>query len=217
MVCAMAAKKKPASAADFRKKEEADKTASKKSPSSGPTYKGQKVDWKTPTAGKATEAITQKGQKATGLSKPKSNDRFSSNAKTPVYKDISGLTMRGSGTPLNSSFGINPMNKKQIMNAAASAAGIGAVAKGASAFTFGTRTVVSEGTKKLQRELSKTLKDRSQKGMSNLERQGEGEYLAEMDPTAKAEWRDIPNQLRKDISESMKKTDKTKIVIKKKK
>lgn len=43
----MAAKKKPASAADFRKAEE----ASKKKPSTQTTatYKGQKVDWKTPT------------------------------------------------------------------------------------------------------------------------------------------------------------------------
>ena len=43
----MAAKKKPASAADFRKKEEADK---KKMTPATPTatYKGQKVNWQTP-------------------------------------------------------------------------------------------------------------------------------------------------------------------------
>jgi hypothetical protein len=43
----MAAKKKPSSAADFRKKEEADKK--KPSTQTTATYKGQKVDWKTPT------------------------------------------------------------------------------------------------------------------------------------------------------------------------
>lgn len=196
----MAAKKKPASPS---------------SSSSGPAYKGKKVDWK--TTGKPTEAITNKGQKATGLSKSKSNDRFSSDAKTPVRNDISGLTMRGSGTPLNSSFGINPMNKKQIMNAAVAATGVGAVSRAASAFKVARKVVVSEGTKKLQRDLSKELKDRSMKRMSNLERQGEGEYRAEMDPTSQAEWRAVPDQLRKDISKSMKTTSKKKIVITKKK
>jgi hypothetical protein len=92
--------KKPASAADFRKAEEASKK--KTSTQTTATYKGQKVDWKTP--GKPTEAITNKGQKATGLSKPTVKDRFdnnpgrksgveSQNAYNALEKTAKGITI----------------------------------------------------------------------------------------------------------------------------
>ena len=74
---------------------------------------------------KPTEALTNKGTPARNLAKSKVKDRFKTDAKTPVYEDISGLSMRGSGTPLGTSTGINPMNKKQI------AAGLGVAVGGA--------------------------------------------------------------------------------------
>ena len=70
---------------------------------------------------KPTEALTNVGQAARGLAKSKAKNRFKSNAKTPVYDDISGPTLRGTGTPLNSSIAINPLNKKQIAAAAITA------------------------------------------------------------------------------------------------
>jgi hypothetical protein len=102
----MAAKK--TSAADFRKKEEADKKKMKTS-SSGPTYNGKKVDWKTP--GKPTEAITNKGQKATGLAHPTTTDRFSSTAKTK----LSTGPFANSGNPNSKQFNIT---KGNVANAA---------------------------------------------------------------------------------------------------
>jgi hypothetical protein len=104
----MASKKKTPSAADFRKKEEADKKKMKTS-SSGPTYNGKKVDWKTP--GKPTEAITNKGQKATGLSKPTTQDRFSSTAKTK----LSTGPFANSGNPNSKQFNVT---KGNVANAA---------------------------------------------------------------------------------------------------
>jgi len=86
----------------------------------------------------------------------------------------------------------------------------------ASKFTIASKTVVSEATKKLQRERNAVEKNRSSKGMSNLERQAEGEYRSEMTPSEYAEWRYEPKSLGKDISRSMKETNKKKIVIKKK-
>jgi hypothetical protein len=68
---------------------------------------------------KSTAAITKPGQKAVGLAKSSVPDRFASTAKTPVKKATSGLA--GSGTPLGASMGINPVNKKQITNAALAA------------------------------------------------------------------------------------------------
>jgi hypothetical protein len=85
----------------------------------------------------ATAAFTNKGQKATGLrsltpaevAARKANE---SKPKTRIVKDISGLTLRGSGTPLNTSMAINPLNKSQVVNAALTATtlrGSGQVAK----------------------------------------------------------------------------------------
>lgn len=102
------APKKSSSAADFRKKEEADKKKMKTS-STGPTYNGKKVDWKTP--GKPTEAITNKGQKATGLSKPTTTDRFSSTAKTK----LSTGPFANSGNPNSKQFNVT---KGNVANAA---------------------------------------------------------------------------------------------------
>lgn len=72
---------------------------------------------------KPDTAITKKGQKATGLSKSTTPDRFASTAKTPVYKAGTGL--RGSGTPLGTSFGISePTKKSNVINAALAVTGV---------------------------------------------------------------------------------------------
>lgn len=82
--------------------------------------KNGKIVGFTPIKAKPTEAFTAVGQKATGLAKPSTKDRFASTAKTPVVKPTSQLA---GGTPLGTSFGINPLNKGQIIGAASTALG----------------------------------------------------------------------------------------------
>jgi hypothetical protein len=117
----MAAKKKTPSAADFRKKEEADKKKMK-SYSSGPTYNGKTVNWDKTGTRKPTEAITQKGQKATGLAKPTNQNRFSSTAKTK----ISTGPFANSGNPNSKQFNVT---KGNVANAALTAVGGASVGK----------------------------------------------------------------------------------------
>jgi len=93
--------------------------AKKKSSNDGKGTKAQVDALKKAPSRKPTEAISKSGQKATGLAKSSSSDRFSSNAKTKVKSATSGFA--GSGTPLGSSMGINPLNKGQIANAALTA------------------------------------------------------------------------------------------------
>ena len=95
--------------------------AKKKSSNDGKGTKAQVDALKKAPSRKPTEAITKSGQKATGLAKSSSSDRFASNAKTPVRNNISGATLRGSGTPLGTSMAINPVNKSQVANAALAA------------------------------------------------------------------------------------------------
>jgi hypothetical protein len=133
----MAAKKKTPSAADFRKKEEADKkkmnASSKVKPNSATsltTYKGKTIKWDTPGTRKPTEAITQKGQKATGLGKSNvAGNRFSSTAKGTGSENFAGTFVMnafdavGKGTVALSGAGsvakavMNP-TKKNIASAA---------------------------------------------------------------------------------------------------
>lgn len=112
----MAAKKKP-SYQDPSKKNRA--TTKDKPKGNGPSA-AQIAALKGPTSTrKPTEAITAKGQKATGLAKSTvKGNRFSSTAKTPVYKTQQGL--RGSGTPLASSLNYKP-TKGNVVNAALTA------------------------------------------------------------------------------------------------
>jgi hypothetical protein len=74
---------------------------------------------------KPTEAFTTKGTAAKGLAKSKAKNRFSSDAKTKVKSATDAFA--GSGTPLSTSMGINPMSKGQIAGAVGSAVG-GAIA-----------------------------------------------------------------------------------------
>ena len=111
---------------------------------------------------KPTAAITKPGQKATGLAKSTVKDRFASTAKTPVRGNISGLSMRGSGTPLGTSMAINPLSKKQIVNAALSATvlgrGAGFAAKtGTSVARAAESKVGSKAASKAASSTSKTM------------------------------------------------------------
>lgn len=133
-----------------------------------------------------------KGVKTTSLPAP----------KTPVRSGTGDLSVAGFQTP-----GIRTqVSPKQVVKAAASVVGLGA----ASAAKIVTKQVVSEGTKKLQRELASEMRDRAGKGMSKNERVGRAEDRAEWSPDEYAEWQSTPAQLRKDISQSMKNTTKTK-------
>jgi hypothetical protein len=105
---------------------------------------------------KPTAAITKTGQKATGLAKSSTPNRFASTAKTPVRSNISGLSMRGSGTPLGTSMAINPLSKGQIAGAALTVAGgkaLPSVIKAASRAAEKTRLAV--GTEKMVRQMSR--------------------------------------------------------------
>jgi hypothetical protein len=108
---------------------------------------------------KPTEAFTKPGQKATGLAKSSTPNRFSSTAKTPVRDNISGFSMRGSGTPTGVSMGINPLSKNQIINATIAATALG---RGAGfAGKLGASSVTSGGTKAGSKATSSTSKTMS--------------------------------------------------------
>lgn len=109
----MAAKKKPAYQDPSKKNRATTKDKPKKT---GPSA-AQIAALKGPTSTrKPTEAVTKPGQKATGLGKSTvAGNRFSSTAKTPVYKAQQGL--RGTGGSLTSALGYKP-TKTNIANAA---------------------------------------------------------------------------------------------------
>jgi hypothetical protein len=69
---------------------------------------------------KPTEAFTTKGTAAKDLAKSKAKNRFSSDAKTKVKGATDAFA--GSGTPLGTSMGVNPLNKSQIAGALLTAA-----------------------------------------------------------------------------------------------
>ena len=97
-----------------------DMAAKKKSDGTrGMDSKGNLVGFK-PVKAQPTEAFTAPGQKAKGLAKSNVKDRFASTAKTKVVKPTDQL---GGGSPLGTSFGINPLNKGQIAGAASTIAG----------------------------------------------------------------------------------------------
>lgn len=73
------------------------------------------------SSAKPTEAFTTKGTAAKDLAKSKADNRFSSNAKTKVKGATDAFA--GSGTPLGTFIGVNPMSKGQIAGAVGSAVG----------------------------------------------------------------------------------------------
>lgn len=96
--------------------------AAKKSSSKTPTPAQLAALKKTKVGSiKPDTAITKKGQKATGLASPRGTDRYSTTAKTPIYKAGTGL--RGSGTPSGAMKISNP-TKGNLVNAALTVTGV---------------------------------------------------------------------------------------------
>lgn len=175
------------------------------------TYKGQKVKFPSAVSAPRTEAITAKGQKATGLAKSTKKDRFKLTGQTPVKKGDTAFG--GSGGPLGSQ-GFLKTTPKRVAGAAAVVAGGAA----ASTVKLGTKFVVSEATKKLQRELSQELKTRSNKDIKNLpksqrEEIAYGRAMQRETPGEYYEHQAVPQQLRENIAKSMKETTKKKKTV----
>lgn len=174
------------------------------------SFGGKKVTFPAKPQMKPTEAITAKGGTAKGLAKSTKQNRFASTAKTPVKKEGQGFA--GSGGPLHTGF------PKQTPSRIAKAAAVAIGGAAASTAKIGTRYVVSEATKKLQRELSKELKQRSNKDIRSLpKREREeiafGRSMQFEVPEEYMEDMAYPGQLREQISNMMKKTTKTKKTI----
>ncbi len=156
---------------------------------------------------KPTTAVTAKGQSATGLAKG-----------GPRIPSMSGKGSKGafagSGASVAQGFALSqPTKPSNIVKAALGAAGVAGAS--ASIGKIAVKTVVSEATKKLQRELQSELKSRSGKGMTKNQRQSRGESLDDLTPSERAEYAGQIKEMQKKVSESMKATSKKKIVIKK--
>ena len=98
--------------------------AKKKSVNDNKGTKAQIDALKKAPSRKPTEAITKPGQKATGLrsltpAEVAARKAYESKPRTPIKNATSGFA--GSGMPLGTSIGINPLNKGQIANAALAA------------------------------------------------------------------------------------------------
>lgn len=130
----------------------------------------------------------------------------------PVVKSTS-MSLRG----MQGSSSFQP-TKGQIAKAAVAAAGLGA----ATGLQIVKRTVVSEATKKLQRELSKEMRTQSNKDIKSMPK-GKREEIA----YSRATQRETPEEylegrgsqaaLKKKISESMKKTTVSRKTVQKRK
>ena len=132
----------------------------------------------------------------------------------PYKTRVNRNALSGFGTPMGSSIGMSqPTKKSNIINAALTASTGGA----ATGFKVVSKTVVSQATKNLQRQLSKEMKKQSFKGLSKTQRQVKGERLSELTPEEFAEYKGIPKELSKKVSESMKKTTTTKKNIQRRK
>jgi hypothetical protein len=106
---------------------------------------------------KPTEAFTTKGTAAKGLATSKAKNRFSSNAKTKVKSATDAFA--GSGTPLSTSMGINPISKGQVAGAVGSAVGGAVVGKAiGKAVTGPVSNVISKAESKAFDKITKNYK-----------------------------------------------------------
>jgi hypothetical protein len=132
----------------------------------------------------------------------------------PYKTRVNRNALSGFQTPGAASIGMSqPTKASNIANAALTASTGGA----ATGFKVVSKTVVSQATKNLQRQLSKEMKDQSFKGLSKAQRQVKGERLSELTPEEFAEYKGGPKELSKKVSESMKKTTTTKKNIQRRK
>jgi hypothetical protein len=201
------AKKKPAAS-----KPAAKKGSAPKSPNDGKGTKAQLEAFKkNPKPFVATSVVGSKGSKPNmNQGKPVAAGGGRNIPKIRKTPQMSSSAFRGSGTPLGSSFA--KPTRSQLLNAGLTATGAAA----ATGFKVVSKTIVSEGTKKLQRELATLKRDQSMKKMTPAQRRAAGESFDEMDPVAKWEIRGEREMLQSDISKSMKSTNKTKKNIKRK-
>jgi hypothetical protein len=103
----------------------AKKKTTTKSENDGKGTKAQVAAFKTTKSSvKPTAAFTNKGQKPKGLT-PRTP--APAGKTTPIRKATDAFA--GSGMPLGTSFGINPMNKGQIIGALSTAAGAGSLGR----------------------------------------------------------------------------------------
>ena len=134
-----------------------------------------------------------------------------------LFRSKADKGFSGSGSPLGTGFALSqPTKPSNLVKAAAATAGLASVGRAAANFTI--QPVVSEATKKLQRQLSKDLKRGSNKDIRNLPKQ-EREEIAygryEQRVQSEADFRDsklYQEELRKKIGESMRTTTKKKVV-----
>lgn len=179
-----------------------------KKKSSGPKLPTLKPGPK-PTA-KVGKPTKRSAADKAATAKANKNPQFTGK-NVPVVKSTS-MSLRG----MQGSSSFQP-TKGQIAKAAAVIAGLGA----ATGYQIVRQTVVSEATKKLQRSLSKEMRSRSDKDIRSMPK-AKRDRIAESrhswddaSPDEYIEWRDIPNQMRRDISESMKNTSKKKTTLRK--
>lgn len=152
-----------------------------------------------PTA-KVGKPTKQSAADKAATAKANKNPQYSGK-RVPVVKSTS-LSLRG----MQGASSFQP-TRGQIAKAAAAVAGVG----GATGYQIVRRTVVSEATKKLQRGLSKEMRSRSDKDIRSMpkakrEEIAYGRATQRETPEEYLEYMDIPNQMRRKVSESMKKT-----------
>lgn len=162
----------------------------------------------TATVGKPTK---QTAADKAATAKANKNPQFTGK-NVPVVKSTS-MSLRG----MQGSSSFQP-TKGQIAKAAAATAGLGA----ATGFQIVKRAVVSEATKKLQRELSKEMRTSSNKDIKSMPKAKREEIAY-----SRATQRETPEEylegrasqaaLKKKISESMKKTTVSRKTVQKRK
>lgn len=162
----------------------------------------------TATVGKPTK---QTAADKAATAKANKNPQFSGK-NVPVVKSTS-MSLRG----MQGSSSFQP-TKGQIVKAAAATAGLGA----ATGFQIVKRAVVSEATKKLQRELSKEVRASSNKDIKSMPKSKREEIAYSRatqreTPEEYLEGRASQSELKKKISESMKKTTISRKTVQKRK
>lgn len=163
-----------------------------------------------PTA-KVGNPTKQTAADKAATAKANKNPQFTGK-NVPVVKS-SSYSLRG----MQGSSSFQP-TKGQIAKAAAATAALGA----ATGFQIVKQQVVSQGTKKLQRELSKEVRTQSNKDIKNMPKAKREEIAYSRatqreTPEEYLEGRASQAELKKKISESMKKTTTTKKAVKKRK
>lgn len=152
---------------------------------------------KAPTAAQLKALKESKGIKSKETVKPVSDSKVSQMKKDTVQAKVNDIL--NSNTKLNKA-------ENLIKGAILARGGYSAAAN-----TFSVGKTAVDAVKKLQRDLSSTEKEISMKGMSKQKRLAEGERRSELTPEEYMEFnKGNSSDLRKQISEAMKKKNKKK-------